>query len=1326
MDAIRKMIFKTVISNMLIIIGAIAGIWGPGASPAFASASGWEVKGQAGISKGESALNALFVSNDIPYLAFIDIGDETMENGFRTKVMQLIDNEWRPLGTPSSDLTTSMSFYVVDGIPHIVVGEYSNGEKPVARVYNVSSEDWLNMGMPMNPSGKVFSVSLFIDEDTYTPYIAYAEEVGEYFNQQITVKKYIGGNWVDVGAPRFSEQFSWFPSLVVHDGTPYVAYQAWSSNITVKKFGTNWVDVGTPMFKAGDLPRLAMDDALYVAFFDDDYGERASVMKFNGSEWVYVGQPGISEGRVNVVDLKVVGGVPYVAYADQGLGGKVTVKKFNGNQWVDVGQHGLSEGEGAYPSLFIIGDKIYLAFSDYENNGRATVMEYVGFPVTYHGNGHTAGSPPAAVPYKSGATVTVPGNTGNLTREGHEFVGWNTAPDGSGTAYTAGSQFVMGNEEVNLYAQWEVNQYQVHYNGNGNDGGTAPASETSDYGSTVTVAGPGNLTKTGYSFDSWNTAADGSGTRYEPGDSFVLGASNVTLYAQWKINQYEVRYNGNGNDGGTVTGSVYADYGSTVTVAGPGNLTKKGYSFDSWNTKQDGTGDRYEPGDTFTLGASNVTLYAQWKVNQYEVRYNGNGNDGGTVTGSVYADYGSTVTVAGPGSLTKEGHRFVDWNTAPDGSGTAYAPGDTFTLGASNVTLYAQWKANHYEVRYHGNGNDGGTAPASVSAAYGSTVMVAGPGSLTKTDYAFDGWNTKADGSGTRYAPGDTFVLGASDVTLYAQWKIAPLSAPINLRATAGDGQVTLQWNTVTGAVYYKIYTGIEPGKYDGSLTKTTTDTTYVVTGLTNGTTYYFVVTAGNTVTESVYSNEVSATPSVTVHPAPGTDSPAANPRTTKVQIFIYTSIAGGETATSIELNRTTDQDGSKIDEMTLSAEKASEIVQKLKAFGSDSAIIVIPDPNDEIKEWKIHIPLTAAEQLADGGVNLELHVPHLRLSIPAESLKGWKEDLRFRIVPVKKEEERRSIERRFHSEMERTRPVEEGDRNIEVLGRPMTVETNLQGRPVILVLPAEISTPNAVQLQDLGIYMEHSDGTKELVPGELVPYGENGQFGIRFTVNKFSTFAVIHIEGWASSQNEEPSSEQRHQAYIRGYDDNTFRPNKALTRAEMAVMLARVFEAESKQPMKSYTDVTSTHWAKEAIDKVTASGWMSGYPDGSFKPDKTLTRAEMASIIDRLLVNAPNVGEGFPDTSGHWAKEAIGRVRAAGIMNGYADGTFRPNQPLTRAEAVVVINKMLGRGPLFGAEPKWSDVPERHWAFAHIQEASIDHAFRKENDDGEVYDPAP
>jgi len=155
--------------------------------------------------------------------------------------------------------------------------------------------------------------------------------------------------------------------------------------------------------------------------------------------------------------------------------------------------------------------------------------------VIYHDNGATGGEVPVDERlYKPGETVTVRANTGNLVKTGSTFAGWNTASDGSGTTYSGGVTFVMGDTDEDLYVLWPTQPtYTVTYNANGATSGTVPV-DSNNYtqGQTVTVLGnTGNLVKSGGPFYRWNTASNGSGTFYSGGNTFPMGSANVTLYA---------------------------------------------------------------------------------------------------------------------------------------------------------------------------------------------------------------------------------------------------------------------------------------------------------------------------------------------------------------------------------------------------------------------------------------------------------------------------------------------------------------------------------------------------------------------------------------------------------------------------------------------------------------------------------------------------------------------------------------------------------------------------------------------------------------------------
>jgi len=183
------------------------------------------------------------------------------------------------------------------------------------------------------------------------------------------------------------------------------------------------------------------------------------------------------------------------------------------------------------------------------------------------------------------------------------------------TLYAGGNFTTAGGVIANRVAKWGDPIYTITYNGNGATSGTEPADQTKNYDVDLTLAtNTGSLAKTGHTFNGWNTATDGSGDHYDEGATYTTNAA-LTLYAEWTANTYTVTYEGNGNTGGAVPVDASSPYveDATVTVLGnTGSLVRTGFNFNGWNTAADGSSDGYFAGETFTMPAANVTLYAQW------------------------------------------------------------------------------------------------------------------------------------------------------------------------------------------------------------------------------------------------------------------------------------------------------------------------------------------------------------------------------------------------------------------------------------------------------------------------------------------------------------------------------------------------------------------------------------------------------------------------------------------------------------------------------------------------------------------------------------------
>lgn len=198
------------------------------------------------------------------------------------------------------------------------------------------------------------------------------------------------------------------------------------------------------------------------------------------------------------------------------------------------------------------------------------------------------------------------------------------------------------------------------------------------------------------------------------------------------------------------------------------------------------------------------------------------------------------------------------------------------------------------------------------------------------------------------------------------------------------------------------------------------------------------------------------------------------------------------------------------------------------------------------------------------------------------------------------------------------------------------------------------------------------------------------------------------------------------HYAYIVGYEDGTIRPNGHITRAEAATAFFRLLTDKARDAnltdRSPYPDVSAGAWYNKAIATLSRMGILSGYEDGSFRPNATVTRAEFAAMAARFDTEAKPVDTPFTDLTGCWAADEIAKAYGKGWVNGYGDNTFRPNGPITRAEAVTLINRVLRRLPetdkdLLPDERTWPDNPETFWGYLALQEASNSHLYDRKSD---------
>ena len=316
-----------------------------------------------------------------------------------------------------------------------------------------------------------------------------------------------------------------------------------------------------------------------------------------------------------------------------------------------------------------------------------------------------------------GTPITAP----TLTREGYTFKGWDKEiPE------------TMPAENITVKAQWEINQYTITFDTNG---GSEIAPITQDYGTEITA--PDNPTRKGYTFKGWDKEIPET-----------MPAENITVKAQWEINQYTITFDTNG---GSEIAPITQDYGTEITA--PDNPTRKGYTFKGW--------DKEIPE---TMPAENITVKAQWEINQYTITFDTNG---GSEIAPITQDYGTEITA--PDNPTRKGYTFKGWDKEiPE------------TMPAENMTVKAQWKINQYKITFDTNG---GSEIAPITQDYGTEITT--PDNPTRKGYTFKGWDKEIPKT-----------MLAENITVKAQWEINQYTITFDTNGGSEIAPITQDYGT--------------------------------------------------------------------------------------------------------------------------------------------------------------------------------------------------------------------------------------------------------------------------------------------------------------------------------------------------------------------------------------------------------------------------------------------------------------------------------------------------------------------------------------------------
>jgi len=348
------------------------------------------------------------------------------------------------------------------------------------------------------------------------------------------------------------------------------------------------------------------------------------------------------------------------------------------------------------------------------------------YTVTLHANGGTINNG-NVTEYTYGVGATLPTD---VTRTGYTFKGWYYNENLTGSPVTAIGDTETGNKEY--WAKWEINQYTVTVKP---ENGEADITITQDYGTPITA--PADPTREGYTFIGWD--------REIP---TTMPAEDMTVTAQWEINQYTITFDTNG---GSEIAPITQDYGTNITA--PADPIREGYTFIGWDREI-----------SKTMPAENMTVTARWEINRYTITFD---PAGGSEIAPITQDYGTNITA--PADPTREGYTFIGWDRDIP-----------VTMPAENITVTAQWEINRYTITFD---TAGGSEIAPITQDYGTNITA--PANPTRKGYTFKGWDKEIPET-----------MPAENITVKAQWEINQYTIAFDTNGGSEIAPITQDYST--------------------------------------------------------------------------------------------------------------------------------------------------------------------------------------------------------------------------------------------------------------------------------------------------------------------------------------------------------------------------------------------------------------------------------------------------------------------------------------------------------------------------------------------------
>ncbi|MDQ6419589.1 S-layer homology domain-containing protein [Paenibacillus sp. LHD-117] len=1111
--------------------------------------------------------------------------------------------------------------------------------------------------------------------------------------------------WGNVGNAGFSTGAARFTSLFVDHrddkDIPYVAYTDGNGKkATVKKYdGTDWVLVGSGAVSTGiaEYTSMFVDNTgiPYVAYIDKANGSKATVMKYDGTNWVPVGGSAVSTGGANYTSLSVDhAGTPYVAYMDAANGNKATVMRYNGAAWVLVGGSAVSTGSGEFTSLYVdTTETPYVAYLDGANGYKATVMKLdngswvtVGDPafstgIAYNPSLYVDNTGTPYLAYLDGLDKS---NGTEATVMKYDGDGW--VPVGSGAVSSGSasfpSMFVDDNGIPYVAYTDDTNGYKATVKKfDGTDWQLVANSAASPNSGAYTSL----YVNDGIPYVAYSDGSKGTKLTVR---SLLMNPSALSADTIYNDDAHEIE----------ITFEDNAAYSNNIRAVMDGTtiIPEENYVVANGKITIDA--------GVLSVGYHDITVlangYAEAIVEQFiKVAYSGEGT--GTqddpyeiATATQLNEVRDHLTEAEVGAyfiLTAD----IDLSSYTAGEG--WVP-----IGQNNRQFTGNIDGNGFKIRNltidRASGREQGlfgyTGNASViinmqlenvnvSGNRNVGALVGMNNGAISNSYAKGTVNGAYFDERSSYAVGG--LVGENNATISDSYASVNVSGDqsSNLGGLVGENNATISDSYATGSVTgtgnnYGGLVGLNYGDIDSSYALGTVNGTGTNMGGLVG------LNDEGTISDDSYYRIVT---SVSVSPETANVAQGA----TKQLTATVTEVGGAaQTVTWTSSNP----------KVTVSA---SGLVTVAADTAIGSYMITATSTFDTTKSGTATITVTAATVTP---APTPTPSPSGDSTTPVTSTNG------SITVPVGS-----TGEVSLGDKITVTIPAGASNQELKITIEELTSTQNLLTEEEVLASPVYEILKNFSENFIKPITLTFTFDSSKLSGDQTVavfyfdevkkewvevPGGTVNEDKITITVNhltKYAVFAVgkgttvptpdtkptINLSDIAGHWAEANIKQAVSSGIVGGYPNGTFKPQKKVTRAEFAVMLMNALKLQGEGAALTFTDTASIGvWAQKSVAEAVRGGIIQGYKDGTFRPNAEITRAEMTAMIASALKLSiqENAATGFADDKSIplWAKGAVAELKNLDIVGGKGENTFDPSGNATRAEAVTVLVKMLAQ----------------------------------------------